>query len=133
MPNPTAPKTPEAAKAAPTPQPKPPVKGGQEGKVTENKPATPAPKPVETPAAAKPVINWDVLPAATPDTGVAAGDRVDIMKEVPPIVRKDVEESLAKYLEKAKTAEAGTRVAPEWMIKDLPDETTAKEYTRLIK
>lgn len=123
------------------PTPTPPAK-------QENKPNTPT-KPVETktppakpgetktppakPAETKPVIDWDALPPATVDTGVAKGDTVDVEKEIPAVIRKDVEESLSKFLEKQKTAGDGKRVPPVWLVKPMPNEEAAKEFTRLAK
>lgn len=132
MPNPTTP----ARDHKPTPP-------------AHNKPTPPAPqnKPTEKPAeignlglpikpakpAEKPAIDWAALPPATPDTGIATGDKVDVEKEIPEVVRKDVEESLAKFLDKVKNAKEGARVEPVWLVKTLPSEEVAKEFTRLVK
>lgn len=135
MPNPTPGKQPTPSKQG-EPRPQTRHEGNPEGKAVTDVSKTPAnvsatPKPAETQE--KPVINWDALPPAVVDTGIAAGDRIDVMKDVPEVIRKDVEDSLAKFLAKLEASKPGARVLPVYLVKPLPDAATAKEYTRLAK
>ena len=138
MPSPTTDKKTQSAPANTQAKPASHVRPASQSK--------PAPPAGEKPVEEKKAIDWEAFGAVTVDSGdAAAGDRVDVEKEVPKVIRDEVELSLSKYLEKVKAKPEGDRKTklksggekaywePHWLLKKLPNADLAKEYVRLIR
>lgn len=115
-----------------------PAKKPSEKAITDVKPpAKPVDKPEDSKKDEAPAIDWSSVPAAIEDTGVARGDTIDVMKEVPQVIRDAVEKSYAEYVKRYEAAspdeDGKKKVAPHWLVVTLPTEEVAKEYARLAK